>query len=217
MTTRLAVALAVLALVAASCTGSAAPTTMASTTTTTLAPTTTTTAATTTTVPPTTTSSTTTTTTTVPPTTTSTTEAPEESTTTTTTRVAATTTSTTEPPENADPDLIPFAGLWRQPTMFNVFLQLEATGELFTGSSPESLPLTGAWDIVDDELVISGLDLGIDGCGNAVGRYDIEEPRSGGIRVLLIEDECVNRVNYLTQPGSTCQCFLYLRVDAPEE
>ena len=216
MTTRLTVALAFLTLVAASCTDSATTTTAATTTTSTTAAPTTTVSTTTTTVPPTTTVSTTTTTT-VPQTPSSTTEAPEESTTTTTTRVAATTSSTTEPPPDADPDLIPYAGLWRQPTMFKVFLQLEATGELFTGSSPDSLPLTGTWDIVDDELVISGLDLGIDGCGDAVGRYDIEEPRSGGIRVLLIEDDCVNRVNYLTQPGSTCQCFLYLRVDAPEE
>ncbi len=217
MISRPTVALAAMLLFAAACTDSettettAAPTTTApTTTTTTLAPTTTATAPTTTATPTTTTAPTSTTTTT-----TTTTEAPDESST-TTTRVPLTTTTTTAPPADADPDLLPYAGLWRQPTSFNGFLLLEANGQLSTGSSPDDLPLTGEWDIVDGDLIITGLDLGIAGCGDAVGHYDLERPRSGGLRILLIEDPCQNRIDYLTQPGSTCQCFLYLPVDDPE-
>lgn len=205
------------ALVAASCSDSGA----SQTTVTTVAPTTTTTTlipTTSSTLPASTTSEANTTTTTTVAETTTTTEAPDETSTTTTTRVSATTTSTTTPPVDADPDLIDWAGLFRQPTSHNGFLDFQATGVILAGTSIDNLDTAGRWDYDDDadEFTFWDFDFGA-GCGGAEGRYLRETAFGGGRRISLIEDPCEDRVNFLTQPGSTCQCYLYNRVERVED
>lgn len=205
-----------LLLVASGCSGSTStettvvPTTTTSTTTTTIPATTT--------APVPTSEVTTTTTTSVPAETTTTSEGAEDTSTTTTTRIVATTTSTTEPPADADPDLVPWAGLFRQPTSYNGFLEFQSNGVVRAGTSIDDLAITGRWDYDDeeDEFIFTDFDFGA-GCNGAVGRYARETSLGGGRRILLVEDECTDRVDFLTQPGSTCQCFLYNRVELAEE
>lgn len=209
------IALTALLLVAAGCSDSgstdttaAAATSTSTTTTTTLIPTTSS---------STTTPEATTTTTTEPEETTTTTEATDETSTTTTTRVEATTTTTTEPPDDADPNLIPWAGLFRQPTTFNGFLDFQSNGVIRAGTSIDNLDITGRWDYdnEEDEFIFFDFDFGA-GCNGAEGRYARETAFGGGRRILLVEDPCEDRVNFITQPGSTCQCFLYNRVEIAE-
>jgi len=234
MRSRPAVALVVVVLVAAACSDSepvdttAATTTSSATTTTTpLATTsssaTTSEATTTTSFIPTTSSSTTTSeataaTTTEPEESTTTSEVTDETSTTTTTRVEATTTSTTEPPADADPDLVPWSGLFRQPTAFNGFLDFVSNGVIRAGTSISALNISGRWDYdgTMDGFIFTDFDFGV-GCGGAEGRYARETAFGGGRRLLLVEDPCQARVDFIIQPGSTCQCFLYLPVELAEE
>jgi hypothetical protein len=204
MRTRFAVALIAFVLVAAACSDSESTATTAATTT---SSTTTTTAAPTTSSSTTTTTEVTTTTTTEPADTTTTSEATDETSTTTTTRVAVTTTSTTEPPPDADPDLVRWAGLFRQPTSFDGFLDFQSNGIIWAGTSIDFLDISGTWDYDDDtdEFIFSDFDFGA-GCFGARGRYATENAFGGGRRILLVEDPCEDRVNFITQPGSTCQC-----------
>ncbi len=216
MRTSPAIALTALLLVTAACSDSgsadttAATTTPSSTTTTTsLAPTTSSST--------TTSEATTTTTTTEPKETTTTSEATDETSTTTTTRVEATTTTTTEPPADADPNLVPWAGLFRQPTAFNGFLDFQSIGVIRAGTSIDNLNIAGRWDYdnEEDEFIFTDFDFG-EGCNGSEGRYARETGFGGGRRILLVEDPCEDRVNFITQPGSTCQCFLYNRVEIAE-
>ncbi len=196
-----ATAFVALLLAAAACSNSEATDTTAGTTTTTSSTTTTTLVATT--DPSTTTSVVTTTTT-----------APEETTTTTSAEV---TTTTTMPPAEPDPDLVPWAGLFRQPTAFNGFLDFQSNGVIRAGTSVEALNIIGRWDYDEtaEEFVFTDFDFGA-GCGGAEGRYARESASGGGRRILMVEDPCQDRVDFITQPGSTCHCFLYNRVEIPE-
>ena len=215
MRTRFAVALIAFVLIAAACSDSeSAATTVAATTSSTTA---TTEAATTTSSSTTTTEATTTTTTTEPADTTTTSEATDETSTTTTTRIDVTTTSTTEPPPDADPDLVPWAGLFRQPTAFTGFLDFQSNGVIRAGTSIDALDISGTWDYDSDakEFIFSDFDFGA-GCFGAEGRYARENAFGGGRRILLVEDPCVDRVEFITQPGSSCQCFLYNKVEIAE-
>lgn len=200
MKTRPAVALTALLLVAAACTDAASADTTAATTTSSTT--------TTTTLIPTTNSSTTTS----EATTTTTTTAP-----TTTTTVAATTT-TTDPPADADPDLVPWAGLFRQPTSFTGFLDFQANGVIRAGTSFDDLNITGRWDYdeTEEQFIFADFDFG-EGCNGAEGRYARERARGGGRRILLVDDPCEERVDFITQPGSPCECFVYLEVELPGE
>jgi len=213
MRTRSTVALIAFVLVAAACSDSESTvTTLAATT----SPTTTTTepAPTTSSSSSSTTTEATTTTTTEPADTTTTSEATDETSTTTTTRVAVTTTSTTEPPPDADPDLVLLAGLYRQPTTYTGFLDFQSNGVILAGNSIDALDISGTWDYDDeeDEFIFSDFDFG-DGCFGARGSYKKENAFGGGRRILLVEDPCEDRVNFITQPGSTCQCFVYNKVE----
>ena len=214
MRTRSTVALIAFVLVAAACSDSES-------TATTLAATTSTTTTTTEPAPTTSSSSTTTeattTTTTEPVDTTTTSEATDETSTTTTTRVDVTTTSTTEPPPDADPLLVHWAGLFRQPTTYTGFLDFQSNGVILAGNSIDALDISGTWDYDDDtnEFIFSDFDFGA-GCFGAKGRYEREDAFGGGRRILLVEDPCDDRVNFLTQPGSTCQCFVYNKVEIAE-
>ena len=204
-----AVALIALMLIFAACSDSSSADTTAATTSSTTT--------TTTLVPPTSSTSSTSeaTTTTVVEETTTTSEATDE--TTTTTRVENTTTTTTEPPPDADPDLVAWAGLFRQPTTFNGFLDFQANGVIRAGTAVDALDLSGRWDYDEaaEEFTFTNFDFGA-GCDGAEGIYARETAPGGGRRILLVEDPCTDRVNFITQPGSTCQCFLYLRVDEEE-
>ncbi|MCH7584020.1 MAG: hypothetical protein IH941_02535 [Acidobacteria bacterium] len=211
------IALTALLLVTAGCSDSgstdttaAAATSTSTTTTTTLIPTT----SSSTTTP----EATTTTTTTEPEETTTTSEATDETSTTTTTRVEATTTTTTEPPDDADPNLVPWAGLFRQPTAFNGFLDFQSNGVIRAGTSIDNLDITGRWDYdnEEDEFIFFDFDFGA-GCNGSEGRYALETAFGGGRRILLVEDPCEDRVNFITQPGSSCQCFLYNRVEIADD
>ena len=215
MRTSPAIALTVLLLVAAACSDSASADTAAATTTS--SSTTTTTTLISTTSSSTTTTSEVTTTTTEPEETTTTSEVTDETSTTTTTRVEATTTTTTEPPADADPDLVPWAGLFRQPTAFNGFLDFQSNGVIRAGTSIDALNITGRWDYdnEEDEFIFTDFDFGA-GCAGAEGRYARENAPGGGRRILLVSDTCQDRVDFITQPGSTCQCFLYNRVEIAE-
>jgi hypothetical protein len=128
-----------------------------------------------------------------------------------------TTTSTTEPPPDADPDLVPWAGLFRQPTTYTGFLDFQSNGVILAGNSIDALDISGTWDYDDDtdEFIFSDFDFGA-GCFGAKGRYERENAFGGGRRILLVEDPCDDRVNFITQPGSTCQCFVYNRVEIAE-
>jgi hypothetical protein len=210
MTHRLLTGIIVFALLAAACSDSGATTTTTSpstTTTTTLVPTTSSTEATTT------TTSAPTTTTTVAEETTTTTEAAGE-TTTTTTRVEATTTTTTIPVADADPDLVPYAGLYRQPTVWNGYLEFLANGVIRAGTNPTNLGITGSWDYDEetDSFTFTDFDFGT-GCDGAAGVYERERAPGGGRRIILIDDPCQARVDFIVQPGSECMCFLYNLVE----
>ena len=214
MRTRSTVALIAFVLVAAACSDSESADTTAATTSST---TTTTEAVATTSSTTTTTEATTTTTTTTPADTTTTSEGTDETSTTTTTRVDVTTTSTTEPPPDADPDLVAWAGLFRQPTAFTGFLDFQSNGVVRAGNSIDALDISGTWDYEneEDEFIFSDFDFGA-GCFGAEGRYARENAFGGGRRILLVEDPCDDRVNFITQPGSSCQCFLYNKVEIAE-
>jgi len=216
MRTSPAIALTALLLVTAACSDSGSANTTAATTTPS-STTTTTTLVSTTSSSSTTSEATTTTTTTEPEETTTTSEATDETSTTTTTRVEVTTTTTTEPPADADPNLVPWAGLFRQPTAFNGFLDFQSNGVIRAGTSIDSLNITGSWDYdnEEDEFIFTDFDFGA-GCAGAEGRYARENARGGGRRILLVSDTCQDRVDFITQPGSTCQCFLYNRVEIAE-
>ncbi|MEE9206717.1 MAG: hypothetical protein V3U50_07055 [Acidimicrobiia bacterium] len=215
MRTPPAIALTALLVVTAACSDSGSADTTAATTTSSSTTTTTTMLISTTRASSTTSEATTTTT--EPEETTTTSEGPEETSTTTTTRVEATTTTTTEPPADADPNLIPWAGLFRQPTAFNGFLDFQSTGVIRAGTSIDSFNITGSWDYdnEEDEFIFFDFDFG-GGCAGAEGRYARENAAGGGRRILLVEDTCQDRVDFITQPGSTCQCFLYNRVEIAE-
>ena len=192
-----AIALAVLLLIGTACSDSASTDSTAPITT---SSTTATTAPATTTSPPSSTTSDATTTT-------------EPQTTTTTTQVEATTT-TTMPPADPDPDLVPWAGVFRQPTAFNGFLDFQSNGVILAGTSIDSFTIGGHWDYDEEtkEFVFTDFDFGT-GCDGAVGRYFRENAAGGGRRILLSEDPCQDRVDFITQPGSNCQCFLYNLVE----
>jgi len=183
MRTSPAIALTALLLVTAACSDSGSANTTAATTTPS--------------------STTTTTTTTEPEETTTTSEATDETSTTTTTRVEVTTTTTTEPPADADPNLVPWAGLFRQPTAFNGFLDFQSNGVIRAGTSIDSLNITGSWDYdnEEDEFIFTDFDFGA-GCAGAEGRYARENARGGGRRILLVSDTCQDRVDFITQPGA---------------
>ena len=208
-----AVVATALMLVFAACSDSSSADTTAATTTSS-------TTTTTTLVPPTSSTSSTseaTTTTTVAEETTTTSEATDETSTTTTTRVDVTSTTTTKPPPDADPDLVAWAGLFRQPTAFNGFLEFQANGVIRAGTAVDALDITGRWDYDDAEEIFTFTDFDFGaGCDDAEGMYARETAPGGGRRILLIEDPCTDRVNFVTQPGSTCLCFLYLRVEEDE-
>ncbi len=216
MRTSPAIALIALLLVTAACSDSGSADTTAATTTSS-STTTTTTLVSTTSSSTTTSEATTTTTTTEPEETTTTSEATDETSTTTTTRVEATTTTTTEPPADADPNLVPWAGLFRQPTAFNGFLDFQSNGAIRAGTSIDNLNIAGRWDYdnEEDEFIFFDFDFG-EGCNGSEGRYARETGFGGGRRILLVEDPCEDRVDFITQPGSTCQCFLYNRAEIAE-
>ncbi|WKZ83438.1 MAG: hypothetical protein QY307_04120 [Acidimicrobiia bacterium] len=146
---------------------------------------------------------------------TTTSEAP--ATTTTSTTVASTTTSSTIPLP-VDPDLEPWAGLFRQPTTFTGYLLFEPNGVVRAGEAVDNLPVIGRWDYDEaaDAIVFSDFDFG-DGCGGEQGRYARDSAPGGSRRLTLIEDPCTARVEWLIQAESSCQCLIYLRVDLPED
>jgi len=221
MSSRLPLLVLALVLVAAACSDSTTTTTTtSSSTTTTLVPTTSSTepSTTTTTEPPTTTTTTVaedTTTTTASEDTTTTTATPEE--TTTTTRVPLTTTTTTEPPADAIDELIPFSGLFRQPTTFDGFLDFVANGVIRAGTDPNDLSIVGSWsfDPEDDQYTFVDFDFG-DGCDGEPGVYARERGLGGGTRIILVDDPCQARVDFIVQPGSDCMCFLYNKAEVPD-
>lgn len=195
--TRSASLIAGLALLLAACSGSAAST-----------PTTTEAAGTT--VP------TTTTSTTVPDAAITTTS--EAATTTTTSTTVAPTTTSSTIPLPVDPDLEPWAGLFRQPTTFGGYLLFEPNGVVRTGEAVDDLPIVGRWnyDAATDAIVFFDFDFG-EGCGGEEGRYARDSAPGGGRRLTLVEDPCTARVEWLIQSESSCQCLIYLRVDLPED
>jgi hypothetical protein len=132
--------------------------------------------------------------------------------------VPLTTTTTAPIPDEADPGLVQFAGLFRQPTVFTGFLEFDPTGVIRAGTAPDELSIEGTWDYDDeaDEFIFSDFDFGA-GCNGAEGRYARETAFGGGRRILLVDDPCQDRVDFLTQPGSDCRCFVYLRVDTDDE
>ena len=213
-------AIIVLVLVAAACSDLESASTTSSTTTsdaTTTAATTSTAEATTTVVDTTTTTAALTTTTAALTTTTvagdTTTTVPADTTTTTRVDVGATTTTTTPPPD-ADPDLLPWAGLFRQPTAYGGFLEFAANGVIRAGTAVDDLPIVGTWDYdaALDQFVFTDFDFGT-GCNGAEGRYDRDAAHGGGRRITLVTDPCLDRVAFITQPGAACQCFVYLEVE----
>lgn len=211
--------LASLALVAAACTGSSAETTTTTTQATTTTTTTSSTVATTTTTtepPTTTTEQTTTTTTATTLATTTTTEGDGETTTTTSTTLAPPTSSSTTI-ATVDPDLEPWAGVFRQPTGYDGYMQLRADGVVRAGYDFADMPFEGTWDYdgSNDSIVFTDFDIEGD-CDGATGRYSRDTAPGGGMTLTLIEDPCQERIDYITQPGSTCRCFTWLRVEEPE-
>ena len=135
----------------------------------------------------------------------------------TTTTVVEIVTATTLPPADADPDLIPWAGLFRQPTAYGWFLDLRSNGEVRTGTSLDALDLEGRWDYDEgsSEIRFTDFDFG-DGCDGAAGRYLREAARGGGRRLILVDDPCAARAAFLVEMAAPCQCLVYLRVDQGE-
>lgn len=223
----------VFALLVAACSGSSADDTTTTTAETTTSEAPTTTESTTTTVADTTTSEAATTT--APEDTTTTTEGDTTSTTlegdTTTTTGGegdTSTTTTSFPPTpttssttlaNVDPDLEPFAGVYRQPTAYPYFMELRADGVVRAGTAYDSMPFEGTWDheAAGDVFVFMNFDIGGGDCGGADGRYARETARGGGTTLTLIEDPCDSRVAVFTLPGADCLCMTWLPVDDPSE
>ncbi len=121
------------------------------------------------------------------------------------------------PSADADPDLVPWAGLFRQPTSFNGFLDFQANGIIRAGTEIDALNISGSWDYDEetDEFLFNDFDFGV-GCDGAAGRYVRETARGGGRRIVLVDDPCQDRVDFITQPGAACLCFLYNLVDIAE-
>ncbi len=135
--------------------------------------------------------------------------------TTTTSRVdVGVTTTTTTPPADADPALVPWAGLFRQPTAYGGFLEFAANGVIRAGLAVDDLPIVGTWgyNAGAEQFIFTNFDFG-SGCNGAEGRYHRESAPGGGRRITLVADPCVDRVNFITQPGAPCQCFVYLEVE----
>jgi hypothetical protein len=82
------------------------------------------------------------------------------------------------------------------------------------GTSYTDLPFEGTWDYdsASDSFIFSNFDVGDTSCGGADGRYAQDKARGGGRTLTVIDDPCNSRVEFLTLPGSTCQCMTWLRV-----
>jgi len=112
---------------------------------------------------------------------------------------------------------VAWAGIFRQPTSFDGFLDFQSNGVIRAGTAIDDLPITGRWayNDPDDEFTFTDFDFGA-GCDGAEGRYSRETTRAGGRLISLVEDPCQARVDFITQPGAPCQCFLYNRVELAE-
>jgi hypothetical protein len=102
--------------------------------------------------------------------------------------------------------------------VFNGYLEFIATGIIRAGTDPNNLTISGRWDYDEetDYFTFSDFDFG-DGCDGAEGVYERERAPGGGRRILLIEDPCQERADFIVQPGSECMCFLYNVAQLPED
>lgn len=104
---------------------------------------------------------------------------------------AETTTTSFLPLSQPNPELEALSGVWVSETINSWSIRLSGF-TIVGGGNPTNLVIPGTVDLEDGVFIVRGVDLGVGGCGDAVGRYTVTHEGTT-LTLGLIDDECTGR------------------------